>query len=245
LLICLAARRLRGLWRRSRNSSTECAGWGSYLGNAEDDQVTWIAALQEELVKLGWTKGRNIEIVIRSRSSRCCVDEAVRKGTCRAPARPHSDAKHARRCGDAGTNAYHPRRLRVGCRSCREGFVASLPRPGGNATGFTPIVSSLGGKWVELLKEIAPHVAGVTLLYNPSTATFVRDYVNSFRAAAASVGVEAIVAPVNDMPELQKWVDRGAASNARQASSAFVWSALLLRFLGQDSNLATVAAGPR
>jgi len=47
------------------------------------------------------------------------------------------------------------------------GYVASLPRPGGNATGFTPIVSSLGGKWVELLKEIAPPVARVTLLFNP------------------------------------------------------------------------------
>ena len=57
------------------------------------------------------------------------------------------------------------------------GFVASLsPRPGGNATGFTPIVSSLGGKWVELLKEIAPHIARVTLLFNPPTATFVQDY---------------------------------------------------------------------
>jgi len=49
-------------------------------------------------------------------------------------------------------------------------------RPGGNATGFTPIVSSLGGKWVELLKEIAPHIARVTLLFNPPTATFVQDY---------------------------------------------------------------------
>ena len=39
------------------------------------------------------------------------------------------------------------------------GYVASLPRPGGNATGFTPIVGSLGGKWVELLKEIAPSIA--------------------------------------------------------------------------------------
>jgi len=83
------------------------------------------------------------------------------------------------------------------------GFAASLSRPGGNATGFTPIVSSLGGKWVELLKEIAPHIARVTLLFNPPTATFVQDYLTSFRAAAASVGVDAIVAPINEMSELQ------------------------------------------
>ena len=71
------------------------------------------------------------------------------------------------------------------------GFVASLARPGGNVTGFTPIVGSLAGKWVELLKDIAPRVARVTLLFNPATATYVERYVDPFRAAAASLGVEA------------------------------------------------------
>jgi putative ABC transport system substrate-binding protein len=56
---------------------------------------------------------------------------------------------------------------------------------------------------VELLKEIAPHIARATLLFNPPTAPFVQDYLTSFRAAAASVGLEAIVAPINEMSELQ------------------------------------------
>ena len=98
------------------------------------------------------------------------------------------------------------------------GFVASLPRPGGNATGFTLIVSSLGGKWVELLKEIAPRIARVTLLFNPPTATFVEGYLRPFKAAAASLGVEAIVAPVNDMPELQSHV----TTQAREPNSGLV-----------------------
>ena len=50
------------------------------------------------------------------------------------------------------------------------GYVASLPRPGGNATSFIPIVSSLAGKWMELLKEIAPRVTRVTSLFNPTSA---------------------------------------------------------------------------
>ena len=83
------------------------------------------------------------------------------------------------------------------------GFVASLPRPGGNATGFTPIVRSLGSKWVELLKEIAPQITRVALLFNPPTATFIEGYLDPFKAAAASVGAEAIVAPINDMPDLE------------------------------------------
>jgi len=83
------------------------------------------------------------------------------------------------------------------------GYVASLPRPGGNVTGFTPIVASLGGKWVELLKEIAPRIARITLLFNPSAAPFIESYVNPFKAAAGSLGMEPIIAPVNDTLELE------------------------------------------
>ena len=93
------------------------------------------------------------------------------------------------------------------------GFVASLPRPGGNVTGFTPIVGSLGGKWVELLKQIAPQTARVALLFNPSSATYVESYLSPFKAAAASLGMEAIAAPVNSMPELESLV-KGQASKA-------------------------------
>src|SRR5262249_51601087 len=98
------------------------------------------------------------------------------------------------------------------------GFVASLPRPSGNATGFTPIVGSLGGKWVELLKEIAPRVARVALLFNPPTATFIEGFLNPFKAAAASLGAEAIVAPVNDMPGVESLV----TTEARELSSGLV-----------------------
>jgi putative ABC transport system substrate-binding protein len=83
------------------------------------------------------------------------------------------------------------------------GYVASLPRPGGNVTGFTPIVASLGGKWVSLLKEIAPRIARVTLSFYPPTATFVESYLSPFKAAAASLGMEAIIAPVDDMLEFE------------------------------------------
>ena len=89
------------------------------------------------------------------------------------------------------------------------GFVTSLSRPGGNATGFTPIEGSLGGKWVELLKDIASRVTKVTLMFNRPTATFVEGYLNPFKAAAASLDVEAIVAPVHDMPEVESPFPQG------------------------------------
>ena len=98
------------------------------------------------------------------------------------------------------------------------GFVTSLARPGGKVTGFTPIVRSLGGKRVELLRDIAPRVARVRLLFNPPTATFVEGYLNPFRAAAASLGVQAIVAPVDEMSELETLF----TTQAREPNGGFV-----------------------
>jgi ABC-type uncharacterized transport system substrate-binding protein len=98
------------------------------------------------------------------------------------------------------------------------GFVTSLAQPGGNVTGFTAIVGSLGGKWVEVLRDIAPRVSTVTLVFNPPTAPFVKDYLNPFRTAAASHGVDAIVGPVNDMSELETLF----TTEAREPNSGFI-----------------------
>jgi putative ABC transport system substrate-binding protein len=98
------------------------------------------------------------------------------------------------------------------------GYVASLPRPGGNVTGFTPIVGSLGGKWAELLKEIAPRTARVTLLFNPPSAPFIESFASPFKTTAASLGMEAIIAPVGNVPELESRV----TSDAREPNSGLV-----------------------
>jgi putative ABC transport system substrate-binding protein len=85
------------------------------------------------------------------------------------------------------------------------GFVANFSRPGSNATGFTNAMfePTIAGKWLELLKEIAPRVTRVIFLFNPATATYAEAYLNPFKAAAASAAVEAIAAPVHDASELE------------------------------------------
>lgn len=98
------------------------------------------------------------------------------------------------------------------------GFVASLPRPGGNVTGFLNLEASMTGKWLELLKEIAPRVARVAIFFNPSTAPYAEIYLNPFKAAAASLGMQAIVAPVRDMTE----VDTVIAAQARDPNSGLM-----------------------
>ena len=76
----------------------------------------------------------------------------------------------------------------------------------------------MAGKWLELLKEVAPRVNRVVLLFNPATAPYAEYYLNPFKAAAASLAVEAIVAPVRDTSELESVV----ATQAREPNSGLI-----------------------
>ena len=90
------------------------------------------------------------------------------------------------------------------------GFVASFPRPGGNATGLTNIEPTMARKWLELLREIALRVNRAAILFNPATATFADYYLNAFKTAAASFGVEAVIASVRDRSELESVISAHA-----------------------------------
>jgi putative ABC transport system substrate-binding protein len=150
---------------------------GVLMGNAENDETqSWIAALREELGKLGWTEGRNIQVDIRWAAS----DVASMKRFAKELVALQPDVILTQSTPAAGAMLEQTHTIPVVFLLVADpvgsGYVVSLPRPGGNATGFSPIVGSLGGKWVELLKEIAPRVARVTLLSNPPTATFIQGY---------------------------------------------------------------------
>ena len=193
---------------------------GVLMGGAESDQEgqSSVAAFREELRKLGWMEGRNSQINIRW----AAADVELMKRFAKEIVALQPDVILTSSTPAAAAMLQQTRTIPVifvlVADPVGSGFVASLPRPGGNATGFTPIVRSLGGKWVELLKEIAPRITRVTLLFNRPTATFVEGYLDPFKAAAASLGVEAIVAPFNDMPTLESIV----TAEAHEPSSGLV-----------------------
>jgi ABC-type uncharacterized transport system substrate-binding protein len=84
------------------------------------------------------------------------------------------------------------------------GFVANLARPGGNITGFINIEAAMGGKWLQILKEIAPHVTRAAIMFNPDTAFGGGSYfLGPFEAAARSLGVEPIIARVRSDTEIE------------------------------------------
>jgi putative tryptophan/tyrosine transport system substrate-binding protein len=98
------------------------------------------------------------------------------------------------------------------------GFVRSFPRPGGNITGFIAMEATVAGKWLGLLKEIAPHITRVIFLFNPTTAPYFELYLNPLKAAAQSQEVAVIVAPVRDASELETVF----ALNSREPNGALI-----------------------
>jgi putative tryptophan/tyrosine transport system substrate-binding protein len=83
-------------------------------------------------------------------------------------------------------------------------FVASLPRPGGNITGFGSLETSIASKWLELLTQIAPGVKRAAMMFNPDTAPYINSYVlPSFEAAAQSFKVALTAAPVHSDSEIE------------------------------------------
>src|SRR5262249_47937215 len=83
------------------------------------------------------------------------------------------------------------------------GFVAGLAQPGGNITGFTTFEPEMGGKWLEVLKEIAPRVTRVALVFNPATQPAYAMFLRSIETAAPSFAVDPITTPVPTAMHIQ------------------------------------------
>lgn len=84
-----------------------------------------------------------------------------------------------------------------------QGLVASLARPGNNMTGFTAFEFSMGGKWMQILKEVAPRMTRVAVLFNPVTAPYYASFLTSIEAAARSVAVQTVSVQVRDPGEIE------------------------------------------
>ena len=157
-----------------------------------------VEAFRQELQKLGWTDGRDLRIDYRWAALNAEAMERFAKELLAL----QPDLILSQSTPTTLTLLHQTHTVPIIFAAVADpvgsGFVASLSRPGGNVTGFTAMEGSVAGKWLELLKEIAPRVARVVFLFNPATATYAEYYLTPFKAAAASFGVEAIAAPAHD-----------------------------------------------
>jgi putative tryptophan/tyrosine transport system substrate-binding protein len=87
------------------------------------------------------------------------------------------------------------------------GFVPNLARPGGNVTGFASFEFSIGGKWLETLKEIAPAVTQVAVIFNPQTAPYAPAFLRPIEAAASSFAVKPMAAAAPDAAGIEAAIE--------------------------------------
>ena len=160
-------------------------------------------AFRDALKKLGWREGSDLRIELRWAESdpdrlRTFAKELVEL-------RP--DAIVAGSTAGVVALARETRTIPIVFATVADpigsGFAASLAHPGGNITGFAAVDAAMGGKWLELLKEIAPRTERVALVFNPVTAVPVQFFMPSIQAAASSFAVQASAAPVHAKDEIE------------------------------------------
>jgi len=176
------------------------------FAESDPEAQTWATAFQEELQRLEWGQGRNIWIVHRWAGDRqdrlptyavelagMALDVIVAAGS------PSLAALHraTRTIPIVFVQVSDPVKL---------GFVASLARPGGNIAGFVNFEHSIGGKWLELLKDAAPGATRVAVIFDPDNPGNA-PYLQAIEAAAPSFGVQLTLIGVRNASEIERAID--------------------------------------
>jgi putative tryptophan/tyrosine transport system substrate-binding protein len=169
----------------------------------------FLAALRQGLKQLGWIEGRNLRIELRYSA----VDFARMRANAQelvslAPDAIVTGSAPTTRALQARTKTIPIVFLSVGD-PVANGFVTSISHPGGNTTGFTNLFPSIAGKWVELVKEAAPRVDRVALVFNSEFRP--ENYLTPIEAAATVIGMKTIRTPVRNAAGIELALNAFAA----------------------------------
>jgi putative tryptophan/tyrosine transport system substrate-binding protein len=165
--------------------------------------VADVAAFRQRLADLGWIEGQNIRIEFRWPGSdldhaRVLAKElvALNPDVLLARSTPNTAAlkRETSTIPIVFVNVAEP---------VESGFVQTLARPGGHITGFTNFEASIGGKWLQLLKEADPRIVRVAIIYNPQTAPFAALFLRSVQSAAATLSAQVVDMPVQDDADIE------------------------------------------
>jgi putative tryptophan/tyrosine transport system substrate-binding protein len=174
------------------------------IGFAENDAETHrrVAAFLKALAELGWMPNRNIAIEFRYGAGDAAKNAVFAKELVGL----NPDVIFVN--STSSTAAVHrethtiPVVFTTVSDPVGSGFVASLAHPGGNFTGFINVEASIAGKWLGLLKEVAPGLKRAGLMFNPATATYFEYYLRPFEAAARAAGVTPVVLEVGSAADI-------------------------------------------
>jgi ABC-type uncharacterized transport system substrate-binding protein len=184
---------------------------GVLMGLAEDDPDTKarLLGLRQGLEKLGWLEGRNVRIDYRFAPAGARAEVLAKELVGLGPDVILSNASPATAALQRETSVI-PIVFTGVADPIGSGFVAGLARPGGNITGFLLFESSTTGKWLAMLKEIAPDLSRAALVINPKSAPYYQFYLRAAEAAASSLGIELVLAAIDN-----------ASTEIEQAIAAF------------------------
>jgi len=175
--------------------------WGALENDPEEQSL--LAIVTQELAQLGWVEGRNVRI-----DQRWTNDDAdLARKFAKELVGLQPDVVLTR--GSPATAALQqetrtiPVVFAVVTDPVGQGFVAGLPRPGGNLTGFSSFEAALMGKQLQMLKEIAPSIRRVAFMYNPDFARWGSYFLGPFDAAAKILAADPVVVPVHSDAEIE------------------------------------------
>jgi putative ABC transport system substrate-binding protein len=183
---------------------------GMLMGWSDNDPQyrARLSALVNELAALGWTENANLEFDVRwtggniDRTKALAKELVARRPDVLIAATTPSAAALQRETKTI------PIVFAVVSDPVGAGFVKSLPEPGGNMTGFINIEAAMGGKWLEMLKEVAPGLTRVALMFNPDTAPGGgRFFQAAFEAAAHTLKVQPSTAPIHSDAEIDAAIE--------------------------------------
>lgn len=167
-----------------------------------------VAAFKQTLQQLGWSEARNLQIDFRGATDNPELMQAFAKEL--VALQPHVILTRSTPVTAALLKQTRtiPIVFTVVSDPVGERFVEGLARPGGNAAGFTNVEFSLTGKWLELLKEVAPRVKRVEFIFNPKLAPGSGSYYTRLiEASAPPLAVTPTVAPVHDAADIERAID--------------------------------------
>ena len=190
------------------------------LVEGSPEAAKYLSTFQEALRALGWTGRQNVQIEYRAATElegmRSHAIDLVSLG-------PELIVTYTTPATNAVRQATHsvPILFVAVSDPIGTGFVESFSRPGGNITGFTNFEATMGSKWVELLREVAPSVKRVAMLFNPTTANAGASggiYLQSMKTAAGVLGIELTVSAVNEPAD----IDAAFAAVAESPDGGFI-----------------------
>jgi len=173
------------------------------ISDSDPEAKPRVQALQTGLRELGWTEGRNIHLDYRWTAGD--PDQAQQFAKEIVALKPTVIVVHSTPAVKAlrQLTSTTPTVFVLIADPIGSGFVTSLAHPGGNLTGFMNVDAPMAGKWLGLIKEIAPNVNQIALVYNPRTSPY-QSYLKSFDDAAQAFAVRANPTPVLDAAEVER-----------------------------------------